>query len=112
MRCTSTRCSKLLQVTLACNFKEKLMNQTWENGKKHLTSGSIMACLARIWAPIFFLFVDLPIPDTKHCKTRHWQLMIHTQENGEKTHFGLNFGPMGPNSGSQFFFQKSAFVSH
>ena len=27
--------------------------------------------------------------------------MIQTQENGEKSHFGPNFGPLGPNSGRQ-----------
>ena len=31
-------------------------------------------------------------------------LMIQTQENGKKRHFGSNLGPLGPNSGRQFFF--------
>ena len=40
--------------------------------------------------------------------------MIQTQENGKKPHFGPDLGPLGPNSGRQFFsfFQKSASVSH
>ena len=41
--------------------------------------------------------------------------MIQTQENGEKSHFGPNFGPLGPNSGRQKkkkFSQKCGFVSH
>ena len=33
------------------------MNQTWENGKKNIISGPILACLARIWAPKTF-FAD------------------------------------------------------
>ena len=32
------------------------MNQTWENGKKNLLSGSISAGLSQIWAPKFFFF--------------------------------------------------------
>ena len=43
----------------------------------------------------------------------HGQLMIQTQENGKKPHFGPDLGPSGPNSGHQGFFpQKSGFVSH
>ena len=39
--------------------------------------------------------------------------MIQTHENGEKSHFGPDLGPLDPNSGGQyFFFQKSGFVSH
>ena len=38
--------------------------------------------------------------------------MIQAQENGEKPHFGPDFGPLDPNSGRQFLFQKSGFVSH
>ena len=38
--------------------------------------------------------------------------MIQNQLNGEKPHFGPNLGPLRPNSGSQFFFQKSGFVNH
>ena len=33
------------------------------------------------------------------------KLMIKTQENDEKPHFGPELGPLGPNSGRQFFFQ-------
>ena len=38
--------------------------------------------------------------------------MNQTGENGKKPSFGLNFGSFGPNSGCQFFFQKSGSVSH
>ena len=30
-------------------FKGKLVNQTWENGKKKLISGPILARLVQIW---------------------------------------------------------------
>ena len=36
-------------------FQGKVMNQTWENGRKNLILGLILAHLAQIWAPkIFF----------------------------------------------------------
>ena len=36
-------------------FDGKLMNQTWENGKK-LISGLILACLVHVWAhKIYFV---------------------------------------------------------
>ena len=38
--------------------------------------------------------------------------LTQTQENGEKPRFGPDLGTLGPNSGSQYFFQKSGFVSH
>ena len=38
--------------------------------------------------------------------------LTQTQENGEKPCFESDLGTLGPNSGSQFFFQKSGFVSH
>ena len=40
------------------------------------------------------------------------KLMIQTQENGEKPHFGLDLGLLGPNLGCQIFFQKSGFLNH
>ena len=38
--------------------------------------------------------------------------MIQTQENGDKPNFGLDSGPLRPNSGREFLFWKSGFVSH
>ena len=38
-------------------FQGKLMNQTWEQGKKNLVSGPILDPLAQIWALKIF-FVD------------------------------------------------------
>ena len=56
-------------------FERKLINQTWENGKKPI-SGPILASLTQFWVP----------------------------KNGEKPHFGPELRPLGPNSGNQFFF--------
>ena len=32
--------------------------------------------------------------------------MIQTQENGQKTHYGSDLGPLGPNSGCENLFSK------
>ena len=40
------------------------------------------------------------------------KIMIQTQENGKKPHFGPHLGLMGPNLHCQIFFQKSGFVSN
>ena len=42
------------------------MNQAWENGKKKLISGPILARLTQIWAKQLFLCVWLQIV-VKHC---------------------------------------------
>ena len=36
----------------------------------------------------------------------HSKNMIQIQANGEKPDFGPDLGPLNPNSGFQFFFQK------
>ena len=36
------------------------------------------------------------------------KLMIQTRENAKNPHFGPDLGPVGPNSGRQFFFKKLA----
>ena len=35
-------------------FQVKLMNQTWENDKKKLVSGTILACLTQVRTANFF----------------------------------------------------------
>ena len=47
-----------------------------------------------------------------HCMQFQGQIMIQTQENREKPHFGSNLGPLSPNSSRHIFFQRSGFVSH
>ena len=37
---------------------------------------------------------------------------IQTQENGQKSNFGLDLLPLGPNTGRQIFPQKSGSISH
>ena len=39
-------------------------------------------------------------------------LMVQTQENGEKPYFGPNLGPLDPNLGRQLFCQKYGVESH
>ena len=36
------------------------------------------------------------------------KLMIQTQQNGKKSHFGPDLGPLDPKSGSHFFFKNVA----
>ena len=40
------------------------------------------------------------------------KLMTETQENREKSHFGPNIGPLGPNSGHQSLSQKPDYFRH
>ena len=47
-----------------------------------------------------------------HCMQFQGKLMKQTWENGKKPSFEPNFGPFGSNSGHQFLFRKSGFVSH
>ena len=54
----------------------------------------------------------LDIVASYQCQIFQGKLMIRTQENGEKPHFGLDLGPLGPKSGHKFFLKKSRFVSH
>ena len=39
-------------------FKEKFVNQIWENSKKKLISGPILAHLAKIWPQKFYFWVS------------------------------------------------------
>ena len=41
----------------------------------------------------------LDIVASYHCIQLQGKLMIQTQENGTKTHFGHDLGPLGPNLG-------------
>ena len=60
-----------------------------------------------LWPQIFSWVLTLP--DHRHChKLLSYailgKLIMKTQENGEKPHFGHDLGPLGPYTGSQFFF--------
>ena len=44
----------------------------------------------------------LDIVASYHCIQLQGKLMIQTQENGTKTHFGCDLGPLGPNLGCPF----------
>ena len=59
----------------------------------------ILSCLAQFWVPKFWSY---------HCIQFQEKIMIQTQENGKKLHFGLNSArPLGHKFGCcQFFFSK------
>ena len=88
-------------------FHGKLMHQTEENGKK-LNSMPDFGYFGPNFGPKIF-FVNFTCT---RCYTllqaitvcNFKELMIYTQENGEKPNFWPNLGPLGPNSGRQFFF--------
>ena len=72
---------------------------------ENLISGSTLASLAQIWVPKFFC-MNLPLLDVViryHHIQFQGKLKIQTQENGEKLHFGLDLGLLGPNWGRQIF---------
>ena len=48
----------------------------------------------------------LDIVANYHRMQFHSKNMIQIQANGEKPDFGPDLGPLNPNSGFQFFFQK------
>ena len=83
---------------------------------KNLIARPILAHLAQILAPKtfseFYLYLMLKIVASYHCMQFQGKLMIQTQENGKEPHFGPTLAPLGLNLGSQFFLQKSGFVSH
>ena len=83
---------------------------------RNLILGSILACLAHVWAQKDFLWVLsllLFISDVKHCyKLCVFKENIQTKEIEKKikkkTYFAPDLGPLGPNLGHYFFFQNQA----
>ena len=77
------------------------MNQTWENSEKP-------NFVPKFGPPIlfrgFYFHLMLDIVANYHCLQFQGKYMIQTEENGEETHFGPDFRPIGPNSGRQVFF--------
>ena len=49
----------------------------------------------------------LDIAASHHCIQIQGKLIIRTQKNGEKPHFGPNLGSYGPKSDCQYFFSKT-----
>ena len=59
----------MLRIVASCHcmqFKEKLMNQTWENDKKKLVLGPILSPLTQTWALKISLWI-LSLLDVIHC---------------------------------------------
>ena len=50
----------------------------------------------------------LDIVASYHCIQFQGKLLIQTQENGEKPHFGPDLWPFGPIRGSRFFYITSS----
>ena len=83
---------------------------------KNLTLGLILTCLTQMWALKnfcgFYLYQILCIAASYHCVQLHGKVMSQASEKGKKPHFGSDFGPLDPNLGHHFFFQKSGFLRH
>ena len=87
------------------------MNQTRKNSKKP-NFGLILACLAQIWAPKtffreFYLYKMLDIIASYHCMPFQGKLIILTQENGKRPHFGPDLESYRPKFGLPIFLKKS-----
>ena len=92
-------------------FQGKLMNQTWENGRKPSFGTDFGPCDPNLGPKKifhqFFLYYILDIVASYHYMQFQGRIMNQTWENAKKPSFGPNFGPFGPNLGHQFFFFKN-----
>ena len=89
-------------------FQGKLMNQTWENGKKSSFEPNFGPFGPNLDPKIFFrgfyLNWMLDIIASYHCMQLQGKLMNKTWENKKKPSFRPNFDPFGPNLGPKNFF--------
>ena len=88
----------------------KLMSSAWEKRRKP-SFWPNFGPFGPIFHPQIFFSSILPKLDVKnfasyHCMQFQGKLMNKTGENGKKPSFKSNFGPFGPYSGRQFFFQN------
>ena len=85
----------------------KIMNQTWENGKK----SNFEPHLGPLWpkfGPQKILSLTLPLLDVRNCcKLSLYAISWKTWENDKKPSFGPDFGLFGSNLGHQFFSYKN-----
>ena len=54
----------------------------------------------------FYVYWMLGIVASYHRMEFQGKLMIQTQENGKKPHFGPDLGPLGPNLSHEVYFSK------
>ena len=91
-------------------FQGKLMNQTWENGRKPSFGTDFGHCGPNLGPKKnfheFFLYYILDIVASYHYMQFQRRIINQTWENAKKPSFGPNFGPFGPNLGHQIFFSK------
>ena len=67
----------------------------------------MFAHLAQVWTQkifVGFMSTRCKIVASYHCIQFQGNLMIQTQENGKKPHFGPDLNSLGPNLGQHFFF--------
>ena len=91
-------------------FKGKLMNQAWENGKNPNFGPDFGPFWPKFGPKIFFPWL-LSLLDVIHCcKLSLYAIWKKTNEQNlrkwKKTSFGLDFGPFGANLGFKNIFSK------
>ena len=90
-------------------FQQKLMNQTWEKGKKKLVLCLILTLLAQIWTPktffVDFISIRFFVSGYNYVEFQG-KLVKQTWENDKKPSFGPDFGHFGPNLGLKTFFRR------
>ena len=88
------------------NFQEKLMNQTWENGKKPSFGTDFGPFGPNLGTKIFFhefyLYYMLDIVASYHCMQFQVKLINQTWENGKNLASGPSLAPLAEN----FFFMN------
>ena len=88
-------------------FQGKILNQTWENGKKTNFGPGFGSFWCKVGPPIFFSWI-VPLLDVIHCckLSQHAisKLMNQTWKNGKKTIFRHDFVPFDPNLSPKPFF--------
>ena len=91
-------------------FQGKLMNRTWENGKKKTSFGTNFGPFGRnlglnkVFHQFYFCYM-LEIDASYHCMQFQEKLMNQTWEKSKKPSFRPYFGPSGP---PKLFFKNLA----
>ena len=89
-------------------FQGKLMNQTWENGKKPSFGTDFGPFGPNVDPRNFYhgiyLYYMLEVVASYHCMQFQGKLMNQTWGNGKKPSFEIDFKSFGPNLCSKIFF--------
>ena len=86
-------------------FQGKIINQTWENGRKPSFGPDFgLNLVPKILFQGYYLYWMLEVFVSYHCMQFIGKLMYQTGKNDIKPSFGPDFGPFGTNLGHKNFF--------